>query len=453
MGGTFFDGRTKQNRIKPTSRRTTDRPADAAQWRTLATKRTCHTGPQSGGRRHVGGVGSSPWFIGFLFAGIQYCCSIFMAHSHCGCLLYTSLVIGQMLDALKSGKYDVNKTALLITQTGGGCRASNYVYLLRKALEKNHLTQVPVITLNLSKLESHPGFQITKTMIVKAIYACVYGDMMMCLANQCRPYEKIPGHTDQVIKNLTGILSNLFLTKRYLRLKENYMRILNAFKAIGLEKTEKVKVGIVGEIYMKYAPLGNNQLEQYLVQEGAEVVMTGVLDFLLYCFNNTFVDVKLYKEDQMKYHWMKWIFRYVVGFQEKMADVIRKNSDFRPPSTFYDVQKAVQGYINQGVKMGEGWLLTGEMVEMIEHGVNNIVCTQPFGCLPNHIVAKGMIRAIKNKHEDANIVAVDYDPGATRTNQENRIKLMLANANKKLQPQTQQQKIVVVDYGEKSNLA
>ena len=311
------------------------------------------------------------------------------------------LVIGQLIDALKSGDYDPDKTALMITQTGGGCRASNYIHLLRKALLKAGYPQVPVVSMNLK--------------------------------NQCRPYEVEPGATQKVIDALVEEMSPIFTDKRFRKVDENYAKILAAFKKIPLNKTDKIRVGIVGEIYMKYAPLGNNNLEDYLLSEGAEPVLSGVLDFFLYSVNHSFVDVKLYKSGwvaPVKQWITRKLFRYLEHLQNKMIAVIQADATFRAPAPFKHLQELVKGFISQGVKMGEGWLLTAEMLELIDSGVNNIVCTQPFGCLPNHIVAKGMIRAIKNVYPNANIVAVDYDPGATKINQENRIKLMLANAQK-----------------------
>ncbi len=356
------------------------------------------------------------------------------------------LVIGQMMDALKSGKYDIHKVALLITQTGGGCRASNYAYLLRKALEKNGMDFIPVITLNINSMETHPGFEFTKEIILKAIICCIYGDLMMGLKNQCLPYEVNPGETMRVIDNLTHKLAETFKTKEYKRLKKNIDMIVKDMNSVERKITDKIKVGIVGEIYVKYAPLGNNHLEEYLLSEGAEPVLTGVLDFLLYGFTNNLVDAKLYIKGDLKTKVIDVICKYIMHLQNKMTASIKKHSNFRPLSTFAGVQEAARGIISDGVKMGEGWLLTGEMVEFIQHGINNIITTQPFGCLPNHIVAKGMIRNIKNKYPDANIVAIDYDPGATRTNHENRIKLMLANAAAhKKNNGSKADKIVLVD--------
>lgn len=343
------------------------------------------------------------------------------------------LAIGQLLDAIKSGKYDLSKIALLLPQTGGGCRASNYIYLLRKALEKNGLSHIPVIALRLDRLQAEGGFYLSKGTLLRCLFACYYGDMILWLKNQCKPYEEIAGHTDKVVEILTNQLDQAFASGRFLMLGPNYLKILNAFKQIKRRKVVKPKVGIVGEIYMKYAPLGNNDLENYLISQGAQPVVTGVLDFMLYCLNNNFVDAKLYSRPTLKNLLQKALFKLLMVGQLAMRNVIRLDGTFMPPATFAQVQRAAKGCISQGVKMGEGWLLTGEMLDLIESGVNNIVSAQPFGCLPNHIVAKGMIRAVKERHPEANIVAIDYDPGASRTNQENRIKLLLANANAALQ--------------------
>lgn len=340
------------------------------------------------------------------------------------------LVIGQFIDALKSGKYDVNKTALMITQTGGGCRASNYLPLLRKALEANGFDQVPVISLNFSGLEdNNPGFNINIRTLVKLVYCILYGDFLTCLFNQCVPYEVNKGDTKKMVELWEDRLAKLMETPRFTQLRRNYRRILNDFATIPLNrKRATVKVGIVGEIYLKYSPLGNNDLEDYLVKEGAEVVNSGLLDFILYCVYNGIFDKDIYGTGGMKYYGMKFAAWYLVRKQRQMIKVIRKHGVFSPMSDFSKVVDMTEGYIDHGVKMGEGWLLTAEMLELIHDGVNNIISAQPFGCLPNHIVAKGMIRKIKDNYPDANIVAIDYDPGSSRINQENRIKLMLANA-------------------------
>ena len=338
------------------------------------------------------------------------------------------LVIGQMIDALKSGKYDPDHTALMLTQTGGGCRASNYIYLLRKALKKCGFSQVPVISLNFSKLEKSSGFKITAPLLVEVFYAMLYGDMLMWLNNQCRPYEINKGDSKKVVDHWIEELNRQFCSPRFLLLTHNYKKMLRDFAAIPRRKEGKVRVGIVGEIYMKYAPLGNNNLEDFLVAEGAEPVVSGVLDFLLYCVKNNLIDYDLYGKSTMAKPVATYALRFLEYLQNKGIRAVKKQGEFRAPSSFQDLQKMVDGFIGMGAKMGEGWLLTSEMLELIHSGVNNIVCTQPFGCLPNHIVAKGMMRKIKDKYPYSNIVAVDYDPSATPINQENRLKLMLSNA-------------------------
>mgnify|MGYP003936459799 FL=1 len=339
------------------------------------------------------------------------------------------LVIGQFIDALKSGKYDLDHVALLITQTGGGCRASNYIYLLRKALEKNGMGHIPVLSLNFSGLEKEHSLPMTPKMLVKMIYAVLYADFIMGIYNQCVPYEVNPGESLALVETWNKRLLEQMGGPLFVRLGHNYKAILDDFAAIPRKKTDKIKVGIVGEIYLKYSPLGNNDLENYLISEGAEVVNSGLLDFCMYCVYNAIYDKKLYGWGGVRYLVNRFAMWYLKGRQRGMIKAIRKHGVFEPPADFASVIDMARGYLDHGVKMGEGWLLTAEMIELIHSGVNNIVSAQPFGCLPNHIVAKGMIRKIKDHFPQANIVAVDYDPGASRINQENRIKLMLANAH------------------------
>ncbi len=342
------------------------------------------------------------------------------------------LVIGQMINALKSGKYDPDKVALMITQTGGGCRASNYIYLLRKALKKSGFGQVPVISLNFSGLDSSPGFKLTLPMILRLVYAVVMGDFLMLIKNQCKPYERNPGETDALVQRWLDIIlaswSDGALVS-YKKMKALYPRILEDFAAIPKTGEKKVRVGIVGEIYVKYSPMGNNHLEDFLLAEGAEPVVPGLIDFCLYCIYNGIEDRKLYGGKMLTSRINRIAYDYFVAKQRDMIEAIRRHGVFDPPMPFPETNRLASQYISHGVKMGEGWLLTVEMAELIHEGVRNIVCTQPFGCLPNHIVGKGMINEIKQKHPDANIVAIDYDPGASEVNQQNRIKLMLANAS------------------------
>ena len=341
------------------------------------------------------------------------------------------LVIGQFIHALQSGKYDPDRVALILFQTGGGCRASNYIHLLRKALEKAGLGHVPVISLSMAGLEKHPGFQLTLPLVMKMMYGVLYGDLLMTLVNQCKPYEVEKGSAqalaDRWTRQLAGELTARS-TGGYRRVKPNYRRILDQFAAIPMERRDTLKVGVVGEIFVKYSPLGNNNLEQFLVDEGAEVVIPGLMDFCLYCVYNNMLDHQLYGMQKLSQPAYRAAYQYLVGKERDMIAAIAAHGRFTPPTLFTRTVSLVQGTISMGVKMGEGWLLTAEMLELADKGVGNIVCTQPFGCLPNHICGKGMMKPIKEKNPAINIVAIDYDAGATRVNQENRLKLMLANA-------------------------
>ncbi|MCI8479131.1 MAG: 2-hydroxyglutaryl-CoA dehydratase [Oscillospiraceae bacterium] len=341
------------------------------------------------------------------------------------------LVIGQLIDAVKSGKYDPHKVALVITQTGGGCRASNYIHMLRKALEKADLAYVPVISVNLSGLEHNPGFQLTLGFLRKAVYAVLYGDLIMNVSNQVRPYEVTSGDTERAVEDCMDFLleeMNRGKGMNHRSMAVNFDRIIDRFKEVPVAGPPKIRVGVVGEIYVKYSPLGNNNLEQFLLSEGAEPVVPGLLDFVIFKIYNRDVDVDIYGGKWIKQKICRIFANYIKKHQRAMIDALKRSNRFRAPGDFDELHHYIKGYLGDGNKMGEGWLLTAEMLELINTGVPNIVCTQPFGCLPNHIVGKGMIRKLKDDYPWSNIVAIDYDPGATKINQENRIKLMLANA-------------------------
>ena len=346
------------------------------------------------------------------------------------------LVIGQLIDAVKNGGYDPHKVALLITQTGGGCRASNYIHLLRKALHKAGYDYIPVISVSFG-VEKNPGFKLSLSLIRKLAYAMLYGDVIVNLANQVRPYEVNAGAADAMTERWENELVESFGKGRRMRFPQfvkTIKEIVADFESIPVRQEEKIKVGIVGEIYVKFSPLGNNNLEQFLLSEGCEVIVPGLTDFIIFKIFNRITDIELYGGSKAKYVACKALMEYVVRRQNVMIDIIGK-SRFRAPTHFEEIHKSVHEYLGDGNKMGEGWLLTGEMLELIHDGVPNIVCTQPFGCLPNHIVGKGMIRPLKDDYPDSNIVAIDYDPSATAINQENRIKLMLANARQKMKRQ------------------
>ena len=356
-----------------------------------------------------------------------------LRHVHNDACYPAILVIGQFIDAIKSGKYDPDKTALVFFQTGGGCRASNYVSLLRKALKKAGYPQVPVVALSFVGLENHPGLTLTLPLIHKFVYAFLYADLLMLLVNQCRPYEDDHGAAQSLADKWTAVLADQLTAKTfvsYRQVKENYRAILADFAALPRTMRPAARVGIVGEIFVKYSPLANNDLERFLVSEGAEPVVPGLLDFFMYTVYANVIDYQLYGLHPLKYRVFLKLFDFFNQKKDDLIAIIEEQGIFDPPAHFKHVLELTRGYIGVGTKMGEGWLLTAEMLELAEAGVGNIVCTQPFGCLPNHICGKGMMRPIKERNPDVNIVAIDYDAGATKVNQENRLKLMLANAKK-----------------------
>lgn len=345
---------------------------------------------------------------------------------------YPALIVtGQFINALKSGKYDLNKVALIITQTGGGCRASNYLPLIKKAL-KNTFPQVPVISLNFSGLEKERSLPLSAGLALDMLASVFYGDLLMNLYNQTKPYENYPNQVDTIQSNCVKYLGKLCKSSaKYLRLKSTYEYIVNQFKEVKIPEKKKVKVGIVGEIFVKYSPLANNHLVDFLIKEGTQPVVPSLTEFLLYTIVNGQVDHKYYS----RHKYTHGVYNIVYKFLTKRINIMNKvlvDNGFEPYDDFENINKACKKIIDQGVKMGEGWLIPSEMVAMAESGINNIVCAQPFGCLPNHIVGKGMIRPIKKMYPNCNIAPIDYDPGATKVNQENRIKLMLSNVKQEI---------------------
>ncbi len=344
------------------------------------------------------------------------------------------LTIGQMVSALKSGKYDLDKTALIMSQTGGGCRASNYIHLLRKALVNADLKDIPVISLNLSGLEKNSGFKFTLPMLRRALAALIYGDLLMLLENQVIPYEKNKGEAKALTVKWTDKICNLFEKNEGIGATSSKVflkQIVDEYSKIEITDEKKIKVGIVGEIYVKYSALANNYLQEFLESEGCEVMVPGILAFILFKTDNRIEDIKLYGGSGAKKIAIDTIFKYFLRFEDALIEAL-EGSRFVPPARYEHLKKLVEPMIGYGCKMGEGWLLTAEMLELIETGYENVVCAQPFGCLPNHIVGKGMIRKICKSMPKANIVPIDYDPGATKVNQENRIKLMLAVAKENI---------------------
>ncbi|MBP3902653.1 MAG: 2-hydroxyacyl-CoA dehydratase [Blautia sp.] len=348
---------------------------------------------------------------------------------------YPSLiVVGQIMDALLSGKYDLNKVAVIITQTGGGCRASNYIAFIRRALTKAGMQQIPVISLNLSKLEGNPGFKLTLPLVTRICYSAVFGDILMKCIYRMRPYELEKGIVNRkhkiwekrCIDFLTGS------TISHSRFKKICREMVHDFDNIPISDERKPRVGIVGEILVKFLPAANNHLAELLEAEGAEAVVPDLIDFMNYSFYN-----QNFKVENL-------------GFKKKMATIanigiktiewlrgpaneaLAASRHFKPTEDIRDLAKMASPIVSTGNMTGEGWFLTGEMMELIHAGVPNIVCIQPFACLPNHIVGKGVIKEIRRTHPEANIVAIDYDPGASEVNQLNRIKLMLSTAYKNM---------------------
>ncbi|MBQ3002505.1 MAG: 2-hydroxyacyl-CoA dehydratase [Clostridia bacterium] len=341
------------------------------------------------------------------------------------------LVIGQMIEALESGKYDPHKVAFLYFQTGGGCRASNYVSLMRKAFARAGYPYVPIISINFVGMEKNPGFKLTLPMLIKAVSGILYGDLLMELRNQCRPYERTPGSTEALVREWESRLADDIIGHgfSYRHIKDNYRKIVRSFASLPMDRSvQKPKVGIVGEIFVKFSPLGNNKLEEFLVKEGAQPVLPGLMEFVLYIVYNNIADSELYGGHRLRKLICSIVYRYLINKQNDVSKIIAEEGTFDCPLDFDEARKKVQDVIGLGVKMGEGWLLTAEMLSLINDGIKNVVITQPFGCLPNHICGKGMMKPLKEKYPDVNLVAVDYDPGATKINQENRIKLMLSNA-------------------------
>ena len=349
---------------------------------------------------------------------------------------YPSLiVIGQIMEALLSGKYDLNRTAVIMTQTGGGCRASNYIAFTRRALEKAGIPHVPVISLNANGMETNPGFQLTPRLLTKAIQSIVYGDIFMRVLYATRPYEKVPGSANALHEKWKKICNKSLSTKDpgVMEFTKNIRGIIRDFDKLERLDIKKPKVGIVGEILVKFSPLANNHIVDLLEAEGAEAVMPDLMDFLLYCFYNNNFKAENLGTKKSTAHLSNMGISLLEYFRKTARIELEKSKHFTPPAKIKNLAVMASEFVSIGNQTGEGWFLTGEMLELIHSGASNIVCVQPFGCLPNHIVGKGVIKELRREYPLANIVAVDYDPGASEVNQLNRIKLMLATAHKNLE--------------------
>ncbi len=354
-----------------------------------------------------------------------------LKHVHNDACFPALCVIGQYVNALKTGEYDLDKTAVLITQSGGGCRASNYIPLIRKAL-KAEFPNVPVISLNFAGLEKGNGLELNLKFLLKLAYSIYYGDLIMSFYNQTKPYEAHEGASAMARVKCLAEMKRALDDGSYKKLKRNVNFLLETFSAVSVRKEDKVKVGIVGEIYVKYSPLGNSHLEEFLLSENCEPVVPALMDFILYCVVNNVNDAKFYGLNKKSALIFRIVYRWLYKKQRKIIRLTEKHGRFEPLHDFEHLRRCADKVINQGVKMGEGWLIPAEMAALAETGTENIVCAQPFGCLPNHIAGKGAIRALRALYENENIVPVDYDPSATRVNQENRIKLMIATARENM---------------------
>ena len=348
---------------------------------------------------------------------------------------YPSLiVVGQIMDALLSGKYDLEHTAVIMSQTGGGCRASNYIGFIRRALERAGMPQIPVISLNANGMETNPGFKITLPLLTKAMQAVVYGDLFMRVLYATRPYEAKAGSANALHEKWKAICIKS-LQKRSLSMAEfnrNIRGIVHDFDELPRRNVQKPRVGIVGEILVKFSPLANNHVVELLEAEGAEAVMPDLLDFLLYCFYNSNFKADNLGGKRSTAHLCNMGISLLEYFRRTCRRELERSTHFLPPARIQDLASMAKHYVSLGNQTGEGWFLTGEMLELIHSGTTNIICPQPFGCLPNHIVGKGVIKELRASHPEANIIAVDYDPGASEVNQLNRIKLMLSTAQKNL---------------------
>ncbi len=348
---------------------------------------------------------------------------------------YPSLmVVGQIMQALLSGKYDTHKTAVIMTQTGGGCRASNYIGFIRRALKKVGMEYVPVISLNLSGLESNPGFKLTPRLALRAVFGAVFGDILMKCLYRMRPYEKVKGSANRLHRKWEKICISFVSGPKlsFKKYKQICRTMIRDFDRLPITDQKKPRVGIVGEILVKFMPAANNHLAELLEREGAEAVCPDLIDFFMYSFYNANFKAEHLGMKKSTAALCNLGIKAINWLRSAAAKEFAKSVHFTPPADIRELAKYASPIVSVGNQTGEGWFLTGEMMELIHGGVMNIVCIQPFACLPNHIVGKGVIKAIRKEYPKANIVAVDYDPGASEVNQLNRIKLMLSTAVKNL---------------------
>lgn len=344
----------------------------------------------------------------------------------------TIITTGQIMHALKSGKYDLENVSVLMTQTGGPCRASNYVAFIRKALESAGMPQIPVISLSAIGLEKNPGFKLSLPLISRLLMGMVYGDLLQRVTSATRPYELHSGSTEDLYQYWRKKVKENMKNGSLRDYKENVRNIVKEFDILPRAEKKLPKVAIVGEILVKYHPTANNNLQQVLEAEGAEVVMPDLMDFFLYCCYNQVFKYEELSGRRRSMKSAKLIIKFLEFTRKNMKIALKESIHFTSPSTIEKKAAKAKELISLGNQGGEGWFLTAEMMELIEDGVENIVCVQPFACLPNHVMGKGMIKPIRQKYPMSNIAPIDYDPGASEVNQLNRIKLMMGTANKNL---------------------
>ena len=350
----------------------------------------------------------------------------------------TIVTLGQVINALKSGKYDLNKTAVIMTQTGGQCRASNYIPLLRKALVDLHMEQVPVISLNWNNgLETNPGWNLNLAFVKRAGMALVCGDVMMRILYKTRPYEAVEGSANELYHKWTERLMSTISEGSLRQFQKNVKLMIKDFDELPLKDIKKPRVGVVGEILVKYHPTANNDIVGIIEKEGGEAVVLDLIDFFLYGMYSKQYNYENLSGDKKVARLNMIAVKVIETFRSSARKALNESQRFHGPAHIRETAEKAQKITSLGNQCGEGWLLTGEMVELLDSGVENIVCLQPFACLPNHVTGKGMIKALRKYNPLANIAAIDYDPGASDVNQLNRIKLMMATAFKNLEKKEQ----------------
>ncbi|MCI8646661.1 MAG: 2-hydroxyacyl-CoA dehydratase [Firmicutes bacterium] len=345
----------------------------------------------------------------------------------------TIVTLGQIISYLKSGKVDLDKVAVFMSQTGGGCRASNYVALLRKALKDLHMEQIPVISVNMAGLETNPGFSLSAGLIKRMMMALVYGDVFMRVLYATRPYEQVPGAAEDLFEKWSRVARRNIYTGSIIKFKTCIRGIVRDFDALPLRDIKKPKVGVVGEILVKYHPNANNDIVGTIEREGGEAVVLDLIDFFLYGMHSKQFNFEHLSGTYLGMLGNKAAIKVIEYFRKPARAALSASRRFEEPMRIEDIAAKASEIISLGNQCGEGWLLTGEMVDLIDSGVENIVCMQPFACLPNHVTGKGMMKAMRKRNPLANIAAIDYDPGASDVNQLNRIKLMMATAYKNME--------------------